>query len=159
MVEKERLCFDCAYWNGIVRNPQPNTAIISGGLYHISNLKTYLNGNEIRIPKWRFLQDMSSNKARACTDCKLIGVVPPQFKSVLPDRYRFITKEAFVRIQQYRGTQCLCRGCWDRYYCFWYNRSEAEPHGAWNKVPKDYVIGGEKCESFINKNTMYDISN
>lgn len=158
-VKVERLCFDCAYWNDIADNPQPDTAIISGGLYRISNLTSYLNGNEVRSPKWTFLHDMYSYEAWACTDCKLIGIVPPRFKDRLPDRYHFIEKETYVRLKRYCRTECLSKGCWDRNFCFWYNRSKAETLGAWNEVPDGYIPGGENCESFINKYTMYDINN
>lgn len=48
---------------------------------------------------------------------------------------------------------CNLKGCFDRYNCAWYDMEE-EAGGPWNEIPEDWVIGDEKCESFLQKDVQ-----
>lgn len=81
--------------------------------------------------------------------------VSPAFTELLPDQYRFISADTFFKIKEYCAPDCKSKGCFDRYHCYWYNVKLMEKYGPWNKIPKNYIVGSEMCESFINKEQMY----
>ena len=100
--------------------------------------------------------DANEINVYACRDLVLRGTIPPQFRPILPDQYKFLTKDEYCRIYRYRGQMCLAKGCFDRYHCIWYRKEVAEPNGPWNTIPKNYVIGSEDCPSFVDKNGKRD---
>lgn len=99
-----------------------------------------------------FVIDVTANKVCACRDLILRGSIPVQFRSLLPDQYKFITKDEYSRVYRYNAEMCLSKGCFDRYHCIWYRPEFAEPDEAWNTIPENYIIGSEDCPSFVNKN-------
>lgn len=148
----ERLCFDCAYWQGWLDNPEPDTVIINGCLYKTTESFFRPNMRQASAKDLCFVIDANDNKAYACRGLVLRGTVPPQFYNVLPDQYKFITKEEYGRIFHYNAEMCISKGCFDRYHCIWYRPDIAEPDEPWNTIPTDYIIGSENCPSFVNKN-------
>lgn len=152
----DKLCFECAYWMGWLKNREPETIVIDGQLFKMTNSLIQPNLIEARAKDLRFIMTVSSHKAFACRGLILRGTVPTQFQSILPDEYRFITKTEYASIYKFQAEMCLSKGCFDRYHCIWYRADIAEPDEPWNTIPQNYKIGSELCPSFVNKNGKYD---
>ena len=150
-MRNEQLCFDCAYWMDKLLKPNPDTAIISGGLYKINGPFTRVPFRRTRAIDLQFVIEVNSTNVYATKDITLIGEIPIRLSQMVPDQYRFITREEYRRIIRFESDMCLSKGCFDRYHCLWYRADIAEPEEPWNKIPKDYQIGGECCPSFIDK--------
>ncbi|MFW5502892.1 MAG: hypothetical protein ACOCO5_06425 [Segatella copri] len=148
----DKVCFDCAYWQAWLSNPEPDTVIISGKLYKHTEPFQISNLLQLRTKDMHFVIDATSNKAYTCRNLILRGAIPSQFQSVLPDQYKFITRDEYRRIYQYNAEMCLSKGCFDRYHCIWYRADIAEPDEPWNTIPNNYQVGSEDCPSFVNKN-------
>lgn len=105
----------------------------------------------------KFAINMKTGECVGNLERKLLGTVPTNFLELLPDQYRWISRETYERINTRELKYCEMKGCFDRYRCYWYNPAKTEPNGAWNHIPNGYVPGMEMCESFIDKNTMYNV--
>lgn len=145
-MESKHLCFHCAYWQGKVNNPNPNQYIINSKCYLFH---PYTKSQD----KTFYVMRNDGTVARSSNIC-FQGNVPEDFRSELPDTAKFITKQAYTKIQMHPYFRCTSKGCWDRYHCFWYDAS-IETNGPWNVIPPSHRIGGEYCESFLNKNNVY----
>ncbi len=152
-----RVCFECEFWMRYVENPIPDTYIVSGKMMRFIPIHGWVHGNARRVEGMRFAYDMHTEEIVCNLERKVLGTVPPQFRELLPDDYRWITKNTYERILFRQYEFCDMKGCYDRYNCFWYNAEKMEADGPWNQLPKNYKPGMELCESFINKNTMYDV--
>lgn len=154
----ERLCFDCAYWKNWIKNPEPNTIIVSGGLYYLDQpLEKPSRTRLHNLKKCEYLFMPATKDVCVCTGMTLRGRIPEALRNHLPNQYVFITRKEYYSIINYCAPACLSKGCFDRYQCYWYDAESAEPNEPWNTVPADYVVGSEECPSFINKTKLYDI--
>lgn len=155
LMRKSQLCYECTFWKQYISNPISGTFIVNGKLYKGEIKQDFITGNK-RNNKV-LLRELKTGNLMYCTSPPvLISKVPERFRDELPDKYGFISSRTYKLLLE-RCTDCLAKGCWDRYYCFWYNASKAEPKQPWNEIPHYHKPGDEKCESFINKLTMYDI--
>ena len=148
-------CYDCTYWNEKIESPEPNRQIIDGE-YILFEPWVKLKEIDIllgREPKSYYAQCNDGTVIRSNNIVRL-GMVPEKFRKFLPDTARFITKNAYYRIDAHPYFVCKSKGCWDRYHCFWYDMS-LEKDGPWNVIPEDHVMGGECCESFLDKDNTY----
>lgn len=150
-MRNEQICFDCAYWMNRLNNPEPDTFVISGKLYKLNAPFKRLPFRRTRAIALKFVIKVGTKEVYAITDMILRGTIPPRLSKLVPDQYKFITRDEYRRIIRYEAEMCLSKGCFDRYHCLWYQADIAEPDEPWNIVPKDYQIGGENCPSFINK--------
>lgn len=155
-MKAERLCFDCAYWKDYIANPTPGTAIVSGALYDFVPCRKEIDRRALKRKGIKLALDMTTKEVVTCVAPVLKAKVPLSFAQILPDQYRFISADTYFRIKEYCAPYCLSKGCFDRYHCYWYNAEKAEPNGPWNRIPAKYIIGSEMCESFIDKDKMYD---
>lgn len=158
-IRTQSLCFNCAFWMDYKENPRPDTAIINGKLY------TFQSHEETLWNKWQrkkrgivFAQNISTGTFVYAFNVRRIADVPVNFRKEFPDQYHFVSLETYAIAAERACRDCLAKGCWDRYNCFWYNRQKAEPGKPWNKIPSYHKVGDEKCESFVNKETMYNIN-
>lgn len=151
MMRTEQLCFDCAYWINWMNCREPETLIISGSLYKLTQPLVKVGMRSTRSKKLQFIVNTQSQEASATAGLVLRGMIPIQFSKQLIDEYKFITAEEYRRLIGYNAEMCLSKGCYDRYHCHWYRADIAEPDEPWNTIPSNYVIGGECCPSFINK--------
>lgn len=145
-MENKRLCFHCAFWQGKADNPSPNQHIVNG--------KCYLFHPHVK-GRGETLYAIRNDGTVACSSNVCFqGDIPEDFRPELPDTSKFITERAYKKIQMHPHFHCKSKGCWDRYHCFWYDIS-IETNGPWNTIPPNHKIGGEYCESFLNKNNVY----
>lgn len=155
-MRNERICFDCAYWMNWLNNPEPGTVVISGKLYKLNTPFKRLPFRRTRARALKFVIKVGTKEIYAITDITFRGAIPERLSKMVPDQYKFITRDEYRRIVRFESEMCLSKGCFDRYHCLWYRADIAEPDEPWNIVPKDYQIGGENCPSFIDK---YGIDN
>lgn len=147
----ERLCFECAYWTEWLDNRETDTIIINKQLFKLTEPLIQPTLIQARAKDLEFVIAANSNKAFACRGLMLRGEIPTQFQAILPDDYKFITKDEYARIYRFQAEMCLSKGCFDRYNCIWYRQDIAEPDEPWNIIPQNYKIGSELCPSFVNK--------
>jgi hypothetical protein len=153
------LCFDCAYWENYMQHPLAGTAVVSGGLWYFNPQKEVLYNKSRRTRKGIVLaHELKTGDVVYSTTYRLIAKIPKHIKTRLPDQYRFISEQTYSLLISRQCKECLAKGCWDRYYCFWYDAAKAEPNKPWNEVPSYHKPGDELCETFINKNEMYNIN-
>lgn len=153
------LCFDCAFWETYKERPLPDSYIISGKLYTFFPKENILWKKQSRQAKRVILaQNMQTMAPVYATDCKYIASIPEHYKSDFPDQYRFISEPTYALLINRECKECVAKGCWDRYQCYWYNKEKAEPGKPWNTIPHYHKPGDEGCESFINKETMYNVN-
>lgn len=145
------MCFDCAYWMNQQNNPEPDTIVISGKLYKLTTPLKQLPLSKTRAMDLQFVVKIDTNDVYVVTGMVLRGTIPERLSRLVPDQYKFITRDEYRRVVGFNAEMCLSKGCFDRYHCLWYRADIAEPVEPWNIVPKDYQIGGEHCPSFINK--------
>lgn len=150
-MRSEQICFDCAYWMNWFNNPEPDSIVISGKLYKLTSQLQKLPLNKTRAKALRFLVKVDTKDVYTVKDMVLRGTIPPRFSKLIPDQYKFITRDEYRRIIGFGSDMCLSKGCFDRYHCLWYRADIAEPDEPWNTIPNNYQIGGESCPSFINK--------
>ena len=155
-MKEKQLCFDCLFWENTLQKQQPDTYIISGGLWVFHPAPNIKQKSKIFKKGMLFVRNMITGEVLASEDYVFRGNLPKHIQEKYPDQLKFIANTTYFKIIHYQGSCCLCKGCFDRYNCFWYNQKLAEHNGAWNRIPPGYKVGSEKCISFINKNTMYD---
>lgn len=150
-MRNERICFDCAYWTNWLNNPEPGTIIANGELYKLTAPLIRLPINKTRAKALKFLAKVGTKDVYAVENMIVRGKIPARLSKLIPDQYKFITRDEYRRIVRYDSDMCLSKGCFDRYHCLWYRADIAEPDEPWNTIPKDYQIGSELCPSFVNK--------
>lgn len=159
IMRTKSLCFDCAFWMDYKDNPQVDTQIISGKLYRVLFKKDILYKKQSRKRKGIILaRDLRTGDLVYSFDYQYIADVPERFKNIFPDQFRFISESTYYLLYTRANKECLAKGCWDRYHCYWYNKDKAEPNNPWNTIPHYHKVGDEGCESFINKDTMYNVN-
>lgn len=150
-MRNEQICFDCAYWTSWLNGPEPDTIVISGKLYKLTIPLKKLPLSKTRAKALQFLAKANTKDVYAVTDMVLRGTIPMRLSKLVPDQYKFITRDEYRRIIRFDAEMCLSKGCFDRYHCLWYRADIAEPDEPWNTIPNNYQIGGESCPSFVNK--------
>ena len=148
----ERLCYRCAFWKDKAEHPDPNREIINGQHYIFKPMvkeKHYFQGMG-----GRFVYILKTDgTVKMSNDVWFQGEIPKHFLPLFPDTAKIISRQMYFKIKKcQKWFKCNRIGCYDRYHCYWYHQEIMEPDGkAWNKVPKNWVVGGELCPSFLNK--------
>lgn len=145
-------CYECAYWEAVKNGLFGEYVTINGVCYlplpPVSK-EDALVGILGQGGKKMFMLK-SDGEAIYSNDCWIIGMVPQRLLKDFPDTAFSINKRAYNLISR-NTRKCVKRGCMDRYHCYFYDM-ECEPSGPFNKIPKDYVVGSEKCTRFVNLN-------
>ena len=77
------------------------------------------------------------------------GAIPIRFQSWFPDTAYSISKKTYKKL--IRGRMgCRARGCFDRYHCYRYDYKREFAEGPYNAIPKDWIVGEERCPAFID---------
>lgn len=149
LMQKNQLCFSCAFWTNLAENPKDNQQIIDGKCYQFEEWDRF---NSTYVEPTRYVLIVSKRIAIKSNHMKYVGKVPDFFEKKLPNTAKLIDKSTYHAIQKNQGYNCQAKGCWDRYHCLWYNMPE--PDGPWNKVPARHRIGDEFCPIFIQKSKI-----
>ncbi len=158
----KQLCHECAYWETLLEDDNPDIQIINGECFGCIDRKAYKIHPEYQLLKTDFghryilTTDM---KPRDVITVKLYGTLPPAVRENHPDTAVEIPRHIYIMVKNRPGFKCFKKGCYDRYSCLWYVAELAEPDGPWNQIPEWHTPGWENCPSYINKSTIYDNSN
>jgi hypothetical protein len=146
-----RLCFQCAFWKNKIVAPPPNVEVIGGKYYMLDPLGEV----EPRVKEKRVYVLSNDGKAKYSNGIGCCGEIPARFRGELPDTAIFITKGQYSRIARHPDFRCKAKGCWDRHHCYWFDTA-LNVNGEWNEIPSSHRAGGENCESYINKELLYE---
>lgn len=158
----KQLCHECAYWETLLDDGNPDIQIIDGECFGCIDRKAYKVHPEYQLLKtdlghrYILTTDM---KPRDVIVVKLYGTLPSAVREKHPDTSIEIPRHIYYMVKKRTGFKCLKKGCYDRYSCLWYVAELAEPDGPWNVIPEWHTPGWENCPSYINKSTIYDNSN
>ena len=148
------MCFHCAYWDRFINTPD-KYEVVGGKIYEYGDPLFLINTKSGRV-RTRYIihHDRSIKRIHFS---RYIGDVPEGWD--IPDTGSIIDYKTFKRIEERNSFQCRAIGCYDRYHCLFYDAKQMEPDGPWNVVPKSHRIGGERCQSFINKDKIFTNKN
>lgn len=145
-MDKQNICWSCAYWMDLSENPPEGFEVIDGICYVVARpVDKMLNltyGTTLYVVR-------NQVKIERLANAQLIGKVPDRFAGKFKDTGHGVSKKIYSMLNR-NPFVCNARGCWDRYDCFRYNM-ELEKDGAWNAIPAKHKKGDEECESFIDK--------
>ena len=146
------MCYTCAYWLDKVDNMPEHHYIIDGKLvvfYPWTKVKTVFDSCNTR---GHYIM-LNNGEVKRSNNMYISADVPAEFRELLPDMARFVSREVYYKAKNNPFFKCRAKGCWDRYRCYWYDMT-LEADGPWNEIPASHKIGGEGCESFIDKETL-----
>lgn len=155
IMQKEGICYECAYWMDIAAYPPDYMEVVGNICMRIYPLadkkdKSIILGGKGKT-RYFMRPDLSLVKSN---DIWIIGTIPERFKSA------FKTTVVEIPINIYRrlslnNKKCEARACFDRYHCIRYDiELENNENGAFNTVPANWKLGGEHCKYFINKQNI-----
>lgn len=154
-MQAKHLCFACAFWKDKIDNPVPGREIINGCHYVFHEwLRQPIPFQGSGGHRYYILRNDGS--VMRSNNVWFQGHIPERFRPQLPDTAKLITKRAYYAIKGLECFKCQRKGCWDRYHCYFYDRSIEAENGPWNEIPANHKIGDELCESFLNLDTMYE---
>lgn len=146
------LCSSCAQWEKFFNSNPENLEIIDGFVYHFNPMVYKKEPNTIlgqRGKRFRILRRDGS--VATSNDVWKVGEVPLAFREQHPDTAWFITPRAYGILKSRKGNWlCDHKGCYDRYHCLLYDIVAEKTK--FNRIPKNYIVGSERCFRFININ-------
>lgn len=151
IMDKECICYDCAYWKDIIAYPPDNLEVVGDICMRIfpkadKKDKSIILGSKGKLRYFMRL-DMSLFSSN---DVWVIGKIPEHLRFEFKTTAVEITKKMFMALSSF-GKQCKARACLDRYHCVRYNLKLENDMGAYNSIPTNWVVGGEHCGTFLNK--------
>lgn len=153
--EEHKMCYECAYWSVFLESPRPEGLQVTGGVCYqvlpfVEEPTIYMllgSRGEKRYFVTRQLEVIKSN------DVWRIGRIPERFRDKLPDTGWFCNKSIYGKITNF-NKRCNEIGCLDRYKCLRFKYELELENRPFNKVPEDWVAGGEHCLYFINTDLL-----
>lgn len=148
IMERDSVCFHCAYWSDVMQHLPEQYEVIGGKMYEIrptaKRPMSLLRGGQ---GKFRYIRRNDGELIMSNNVCYM-GDIPPHLTERFPDTARFIGMRIFQKLKA-NPNVCNLKGCWDRYDCLRYDLS-SEDGGAFNIIPESHIPGSEGCPSFIN---------
>ena len=146
IMAEEDICYECAYWEEMIHNLPQFAQVVNQTLYDFLPWKEPQFG-QILGETMYILE--KTGRPLASNDVWNKGKIPLRFQEQLPDTAYMVSKKTYAKLT--RGSVgCCARGCYDRYHCYRYDYRKEFADGPFNQIPKDWVVGGEKCSAFIN---------
>lgn len=145
------ICAECAFWLDIINKSPEEIEVVGDTCYRILPFVDNPPAGAILGSDGKTFYFMANDHTvKKSNDVWVVGKVPSRFAIKLAPTGCFITRGIYNRIMEGLFS-CEAIGCYDRYHCLQYNyKLEYEMNAPFNKVPLDWVVGGEKCPSFIN---------
>ena len=152
---QKNLCWECAYWEDKVDNPDPQMEIIDG-CYYIFQPWVYMwTPDPFRQDNRQYYAVRNDKTLVRTNNAITVGRIPERFREKLPNTARLVKRKTWNLLKKNGGTKCSNKGCWDRYHCFFYDLDTEKENGPWNIVPNNHKVGSEKCPIFVNKDAIY----
>lgn len=150
LMRQHQICYSCAFWMNF-KDHLGNYEVVGGKAYDFGDQVFVVKAHHLAI-KLRYIWHFDRTVEKL-ENCRCIGTVPGHIG--IQDTGRFISKQMYKKLSKTKDHLCRAKGCYDRYHCYWYNAEVMEKDGAWNVIPKTHKIGDERCEGFINKDSMF----
>lgn len=148
---KEHICWECAYWENIIKTPPENMEIIGNQCYQIFPYIDTVNKTPDVVlggkGKIRYLLK-HNDKCIKSNDVWLIGTIPPQFQSQLSPTGWWVTNRYYNSLKR-SNRKCYARACMDRYHCYRYKYQIEFEEEPLNYPPLDWEVGNEHCPAFL----------
>lgn len=148
-MQKKRICWECAYWAWYLHHLPERLEIVGNNCYQVFPFIKNPNFNQIlgSNGKTKYLLKRNGACIRS-NDIWWVNTIPYKYQNVLPPTGWWTTKRVYKSLQRSQH-KCIARGCLDRYHCYRYQYQIEYDKEPYNKVPKDWNIGGERCPAFI----------
>lgn len=149
LMNNKQICWECAYWERFLIAPPDNLEVIGNKCYQIfpfvksPDIYQILGGEgEVRYLLKRDGACFKSN------DIWWLNIIPWQYQQKLQPTGWWVTKKFYQGVQKMKKP-CTARGCLDRYHCYRYQYRQEFALAPYNKVPRDWIVGGEHCPAFL----------
>ena len=146
MMRKVGCCYECAYWENLYDNPLEHMEVIEHTLYDFLPYREPRFGEMLGSTMYILRIDGTPVYSN---DVWKKGKIPNYFLHKFPETAYPISKKTYKKLTTGR-MGCVAIGCLDRYHCYRYNIQNELKTGPYNKVPRDWIVGDEKCPAFIN---------
>lgn len=154
IMNRETICYDCAFWQDIREYPPEHMEIVGNKCMKIYPVADKKDKSLILGGKGKMRYFIrNDNTVFQSNDIWFIGIVPERFRKDFKPTAKEITQKAFKKLLK-NSLKCKARGCFDRYHCFRYNL-ELERNGAFNSVSLNWNVGDEHCKFFIDLDNIY----
>lgn len=146
---RKHICWECAYWEWFLSHLPERLEIIGNKCYQIFPFIKNPNFNQILGDngKVKYLLKKDGSCIRT-NDTWLINTIPFKYQDKLPPTGWWATKRVYKSLQRSQH-KCVAKGCLDRYHCYRYQYQIEFDAPIYNKVPKDWIVGSERCPAFI----------
>lgn len=155
-MKRKQICWECAYWEAFLKHPPDYLEIIGNRCYQVlpfvanTNFNQILGGNG----KTRFLLKKDGTCIKS-NDIWWINIIPPQYQNALQPTGWWTTRKVYDSLCRSQH-KCVAKGCLDRYHCYRYQYQTEFDKPLYNVVPKDWVVGDERCPAFISLHNIKD---
>lgn len=158
--DEQHICFDCAFWEKFFSRKHDNAYVIDGDVYIINPIQSELKRVKRPTHKPDRIIHLASPNLKLFlrsweSEMRYQGTLTPRLHELHPDDLHYMDQDTWWRLYDFGLSTCPRKGCFDRYNCHLYDPSVSEPDGPWNKLPDDYEVGCEECESFVHKNKIF----
>lgn len=148
--KRKEVCLECARWLDYIRKQHKDHIIIDGVIYRVlpKQKKAYgvILGSKGKI-KFILKKDRTAIESN---DIWVVGTIPELFRDKLPDTGWWVTDKTMGKRLVSEDFKCEGRQCYDRYHCYRYDYTQEFEEGPFNAIPKDWIVGDERCGSFVN---------
>lgn len=158
-MEKEHICWECAYWKKFLNTPHDDMDVISGSCYRIF---PFIEKEDRRVEqilggggKKTYYILRRNGECFRSNDVWWINVIPSKYRLQLKPTAWWVTKNFWKSLKRSMH-KCKAVGCMDRYHCYRYQYQLEFDKEPYNHVPKDWIVGSEHCPAFLNLKDIKD---
>lgn len=152
LMREKHICYRCAYWELFFQEHTKDIEIVNGEVFTYGKQMFTVLAHKLPI-NIRYIVHLDKT-AKQLNNCFSLGILPDTISK--GDTGKFVSRDIYKIMEDCGNYSCRAIGCYDRYRCWWYDKELREQHGPFNEIPKSYKIGSEGCESFIDKETMFN---
>lgn len=147
---RPQCCPDCAAWRRLA-DSKPDNLEIAGGVAYKVNPYTKKKWGTILGGKGKIHYFLKKDLSLTISnDVWKVGEIPQPFRDELKDTGWWVTNKKYADRCARGKIRCKSRMCYNRYRCLWFDYTSEFEKGPFNFIPKDYVVGTEKCSSFVD---------
>ena len=149
IMEQKQVCWECAYWENFIMTPPDHLEVIGNRCYQIfpyvekTDVFQILGGGG---ETGYFLK--KDGTCAPVNDVWWINVIPWQYQQQFQPTGWWVTRNFYRKYMRMRKP-CTAKGCLDRYHCYRYQYQQEFGKEPYNIVPKDWVVGDERCPAFL----------
>lgn len=149
IMEHDNICWECAYWQLFKFARPKHLEIIGSNCYQVLPFVENAKAEDILGGggKTKYILKKDSTCVKS-NDIWWLNTIPYQYQQTYKPTAWWVTKHFYDTMQKVKKP-CKAKGCLDRYRCYRYLYQQEFDKEPYNKVPKDWVAGGEHCGAFL----------